>query len=71
MTPDRAVVLDAIGERKIDVIRVVRAHLDLDLVEAKTLVERAPCTLIETLEGHRAAAFVSELVAAGASARVA
>ncbi len=69
--PDRAVHLVAMGNDKVAVMKVVRAHLDVGLVDAKQLVERAPCVLVDALEGARAAAFADALTAAGANARLA
>ncbi|MGZ3456153.1 MAG: ribosomal protein L7/L12 [Polyangiales bacterium] len=68
--PDRAVLLEHVGADKVAVMKVLRAHVDLGIAEAKRIVERAPCVLIESLEGSRAAAFVAALTEAGASARL-
>ena len=68
--PDRAVHLESVGEDRISVMKVVRAHVDLGVADAKRLVDGAPCVLVEALEGGRAASFVAALVDAGATARL-
>jgi hypothetical protein len=68
--PDCSVHLEAVGEDKVAVMKVVREHIDCGLVEAKALVARAPCVLAGNLGGARAAAFEEALKAAGATVRL-
>ena len=60
-------VLTAAGEKKINVIKEVRAITGLGLKEAKDLVEGAPKTVKEGLSKEDANKFVEQLKAAGAS----
>ena len=65
-----AVVLKASGEKKVEVIKVVRAITSLGLKEAKDLVEGAPQTVKEGVSKDDAAKFKKDLEAAGASVEV-
>lgn len=60
------VVLAAIGEKKVEVIKAVRAITGLGLKEAKDLVEGAPNTVKEGVSKEDAAKFKAELEKAGA-----
>ena len=60
-------VLAAAGEKKINVIKEVRAITGLGLKEAKDLVEGAPKTVKEGLSKEDANKFVEQLKAAGAA----
>jgi large subunit ribosomal protein L7/L12 len=60
------VVLAAIGEKKVEVIKAVRAITGLGLKEAKDLVEGAPNTVKEGASKEDAEKFKKELEAAGA-----
>jgi large subunit ribosomal protein L7/L12 len=60
-------VLQAAGEKKINVIKEVRAITGLGLKEAKDLVEGAPKTVKEGLSKEDANKFVEQLKAAGAT----
>ena len=60
-------VLAAAGEKKINVIKEVRAITGLGLKEAKDLVEGAPKTVKEGLSKEDANKFVEQLKAAGAT----
>ena len=60
------VVLVAAGEKKINVIKVVRAHTGLGLKEAKDLVDGAPKTVKEQINKDEAAKIKAELEEAGA-----
>ena len=64
------VVLKAAGEKKVEVIKVVRAITSLGLKEAKDLVEGAPQTVKEGVSKDDAAKFKKDLEAAGASVEV-
>jgi large subunit ribosomal protein L7/L12 len=60
-------VLNAAGEKKINVIKEVRAITGLGLKEAKDLVEGAPKTVKEGLSKEDANKFAEQLKAAGAT----
>ena len=64
------VVLTAAGEKKIEVIKEVRALTGLGLKEAKDLVEGAPKTVKEGVSKDDAAKFRKQLEAAGATVEV-
>ena len=59
------VVLEAAGDKKIQVIKVVRAHTTLGLKEAKDLVDGAPKTIKEAIPKEEAEKIKTELEAAG------
>ncbi len=61
------VVLTGAGDKKIQVIKVVRAATGLGLKEAKALVEEAPKPVKEGIEREEADKLKSELEEAGAS----
>jgi large subunit ribosomal protein L7/L12 len=61
------VVLTAIGEKKINVIKVVRAITGLGLKEAKDVVDGAPNTVKEGASKEEAEGIKSQLEEAGAS----
>ena len=63
-------VLKAAGEKKVEVIKVVRAITSLGLKEAKDLVEGAPQTVKEGVSKDDAAKFKKDLEAAGAQVEV-
>jgi large subunit ribosomal protein L7/L12 len=61
------VILQAAGEKKINVIKVVRAHTGLGLKEAKDLVDGAPKTVKEQASKDEAEKIKKELEDAGAT----
>ena len=61
------VVLSAIGEKKINVIKEVRAITSLGLKEAKDLVESAPKPVKEAVSKEEAEKIKSQLESAGAT----
>jgi large subunit ribosomal protein L7/L12 len=61
------VVLAAAGDKKINVIKVVRAVTGLGLKEAKDLVDGAPQTVKEALPKAEAEELKKQLVEAGAT----
>ena len=61
------VVLKSAGEKKVEVIKAVRAITGLGLKEAKDLVEGAPQNVKEGVSKDDAAKFKKELEAAGAT----
>ena len=64
------VVLTAAGDKKIQVIKVVRAATGLGLKEAKALVDEAPKPIKEGIERDEADKLKTELEEAGASVEV-
>jgi large subunit ribosomal protein L7/L12 len=64
------VVLTGAGEKKIQVIKVVRAATGLGLKEAKALVDEAPKAVKEGVEREEADKLVADLQEAGASVEV-
>src|SRR3954471_23301148 len=61
------VVLKAAGDKKIQVIKVVRAHTGLGLKEAKDMVDGAPKTIKENLAKDEAEKVKKELEEQGAT----
>jgi large subunit ribosomal protein L7/L12 len=61
------VVLTAVGDKKINVIKVVRAITGLGLKEAKDLVDGAPNTIKEAAGKEEAEGIKTQLEEAGAS----
>ena len=61
------VILTAAGDKKIQVIKVVRAATGLGLKEAKDLVDSAPKAVKEGIEKEEADKLKAELEEAGAS----
>ena len=64
------VVLAAAGDKKIEVIKEVRAITGLGLKEAKDLVEGAPKTVKEGVSKADAEKFKAQLTAAGATVEI-
>ena len=64
------VVLKAFGEKKVEVIKAVRAITGLGLKEAKDLVEGAPQTVKDAVSKADAEKMTKDLEAAGASVEV-
>src|ERR1700704_6417565 len=64
------VILTAAGDKKIQVIKVVRAATGLGLKEAKALVDEAPKPVKEGIEKEEAAKLKQELEEAGATAEL-
>jgi large subunit ribosomal protein L7/L12 len=64
------VVLTGAGDKKIQVIKVVRAATGLGLKEAKALVDEAPKPIKEGLEREEADKLKADLEEAGASVEV-
>ena len=60
------VILAATGDKKVEVIKAVRAVTSLGLKEAKDLVESAPATVKEGVNKEEAEKMKKELEAAGA-----
>jgi large subunit ribosomal protein L7/L12 len=61
------VILTGAGDKKIQVIKVVRAATGLGLKEAKALVDEAPKPVKEGIEKEEAAKLKAELEEAGAT----
>ena len=64
------VVLASVGEKKINVIKAVRAVTSLGLKEAKELVESAPATVVTAVTKEVAADVKKQLEAEGATVQV-
>ena len=64
------VVLKAAGDKKINVIKVVRAHTGLGLKEAKDLVDGAPNTVKEAISKDEAEKLRKEFEEAGATVEI-
>jgi large subunit ribosomal protein L7/L12 len=62
------VILKTIGDKKINVIKAVRALTNLGLKEAKDLVESAPATVLTAVSKEVAADGKAKLEAEGATA---
>ena len=60
-------VLSSIGEKKVNVIKVVRSLTTLGLKEAKDLVDGAPSTVLEAVSKEEAEAAKKQLEEAGAT----
>jgi large subunit ribosomal protein L7/L12 len=61
------VILSSFGDKKINVIKVVRAHTGLGLKEAKELVDGVPSTVKEQVGKDEAEKIKAELEEAGAA----
>ena len=61
------VVLSAVGDQKVQVIKAVRAITGLGLKEAKDMVDGAPSTLKEGVKKEEAESMLSQLTDAGAT----
>ena len=64
------VILASFGEKKINVIKVVRAHTGLGLKEAKELVDGVPNTVKEGVSKDEADKVKAELEEAGATVEI-
>lgn len=64
------VILQAAGEKKINVIKVVRAHTGLGLKEAKDLVDSAPKPVKEAISKDEAEKLKKEFEEAGATVEI-
>jgi large subunit ribosomal protein L7/L12 len=65
-----SVMLQAAGEKKVEVIKVVRAATGLGLKEAKDLVDGAPKPVKEGIPKADAEKILKDLLAAGAKAEL-
>ncbi|WP_111639788.1 50S ribosomal protein L7/L12 [Marinomonas shanghaiensis] len=64
------VILTAAGDKKVNVIKAVRAATGLGLKEAKAIVDGAPMTVKEAASKEDAAALKAALEEAGASVEI-
>jgi len=64
------VILQSAGDKKINVIKVVRAHTGLGLKEAKDLVDGAPKTVKEAISKDEAEKLKKEFEEAGATVEI-
>lgn len=65
-----SVVITSIGDKKIQVIKEVRAITSLGLKEAKELVEQTPGTVKEAIPKDEAEAIAKQLTDAGATVEI-
>ncbi|MDY0041457.1 MAG: 50S ribosomal protein L7/L12 [Desulforhabdus sp.] len=65
-----SVVITGVGDKKIQVIKEVRAITSLGLKEAKELVEKVPGTVKEGIPKEEAEAIAKQLTEAGATVEV-
>ena len=63
-------ILKAVGDKKINVIKAVRALTNLGLKEAKDLVESAPAPVLSAVSKEAAADAKAKLEAEGATVEV-
>ena len=63
-------VLTNVGDKKVNVIKAVRAITGLGLKEAKTLVDEAPSPVKEGISKEEAEDFLKQLEEAGAAAEL-
>jgi ribosomal protein L7/L12 len=71
LPPDVRVVLeDASGAKLAAVMRAIRAVVDLDMTQTKSLIARAPVTIVEAIEEPKGRALHEALAAAGARATI-
>ena len=64
------VILQTVGDKKINVIKVVRAHTGLGLKEAKDLVDTAPKPVKEAVSKDEAEKLKKEFEEAGATVQI-
>ncbi|MBN1638374.1 MAG: 50S ribosomal protein L7/L12 [Ignavibacteriales bacterium] len=64
------VILASVGDKKINVIKVVRAHTGLGLKEAKDLVDSAPKPVKEAVSKEEAEKIKAELEENGATVQI-
>ncbi len=64
------VVMKAVGDNKINVIKAIRAITSLGLKEAKDMVEGAPVTVKEGISKEESASIKKQLEEAGATVEV-
>ena len=64
------VQMDSFGEKKVEVIKVIRALTGLGLKESKELVESAPCKVKEGVSKEDAEKIKKDLEAAGATVTI-
>jgi len=64
------VMLNSIGDKKINVIKAVREVTSLGLKEAKELVESAPCAIKESVNKDEAEEIKKKFEAAGAQVEI-
>ncbi|MGC8494370.1 MAG: 50S ribosomal protein L7/L12 [Syntrophobacteraceae bacterium] len=65
-----SVVITGVGDKKINVIKEVRAITNLGLKEAKELVEKVPGTVKEGIPKAEAEAIAKQLTEAGATVEI-
>ena len=64
------VQMDSFGDKKVEVIKVIRALTGLGLKESKDMVESAPCKVKEGVSKEEAEKIKKDLEAAGATVTI-
>jgi large subunit ribosomal protein L7/L12 len=64
------VILEAAGDKKLNVVKVVKAVTGLGLKEAKDLVDKAPSTVKEAVSKEEAEGIKSQLEESGATVAI-
>ena len=64
------IILDAVGDKKINVIKVIRTYTGLGLMEAKELTDYVPSTIINNISFQGANIIKEELELAGATVSI-
>ncbi|MDO4585314.1 MAG: 50S ribosomal protein L7/L12 [Planctomycetia bacterium] len=64
------VMMDSFGDKKVEVIKVIRGLTGLGLKESKDLVESAPCKVKEGISKEDAEKIAADLKAAGATVSI-
>jgi len=64
------VVMESFGDKKVEVIKVIRALTGLGLKESKDMVESAPCKVKEGISKEDAEKIKKDLEAAGATVTI-
>ena len=65
-----SIILTAVGDKKVNVIKVVRGAAGLGLKESKDLAESAPATIMEGMSKEDAEKLKKEIEEAGGSAEI-
>lgn len=63
-------VLEAVGNREASVIKLLKEELGITLIQAKQMVDTAPCVVLSRVEEDLAKALAKELEAFGATVRL-
>ena len=64
------VIMDSVGQIRVAVMKVIREHVNVQLMEVRDLVNAAPCKLLDSVDQERASALALALREAGATVSV-